>query len=77
VFQFAPDELIWECSTGITCKCGEVQDRESIKWMFDRGEEVEFDEHVFKTFWNFIVEEASQKKMSHEHDRLTTVGALA
>lgn len=76
VVHFAPDELIWECTSCITCECGDMPYRESYKWMLDRLFETEY-HHSFLIFWRCLVEGFTQRTLSRDSDRLVTMSGVA
>lgn len=80
VVHFAPDELIWECASIVTCECEtipKVMEWSSLKWGFDHAQGEELREHDFHRLWQTLVTASTQRRLTRESDRLVAIGGLA
>ncbi|KAK4947793.1 hypothetical protein LTR10_013301 [Elasticomyces elasticus] len=85
VVHFAPNELIWECSSGPSCECQEVRKKDSMKSLFNAIENIEA--HPFESpeqrlemallIWRTVIMQASGRKLTRPSDRLVTNAGLA
>lgn len=82
VVQFAPQELVWECTTQCSCECGGLARNDSLKISFDAASlcDLELPEDrllAASSFWRLIMVQASSRALTKDSDRLIANAGLA